>query len=373
MFETIKSGKRVRQASTPITSREYGLFIDGIKAKIRTAQVKAALAVNAELVRLYWDIGNAVIERQQANGWGSAVIAQMSRDIQKDFPGIEGFSDRNIWRMRAFYLAWTKECAKLPQPVAEIDGMNLPQCTAEIPWGHNIVLLEQVKDPLQRVWYIFKTIEFGWSRVMLVHQIEGDAYARHGKALTNFKTTLPPLQSDLARQIIKDPYNFDFLTLKDDCNERLLETALIDEIQKFLLELGAGFAFIGRQVPLTVGSKNYFLDLLFYHVKLHCYIILELKTVDFEPEHAGKLNFYIKAVDSQWKASQDQPTIGIIICKNKEKVDVEYALSDIYKPIGVSEYKLTQSLPKSLKTSLPTIKSIENELSKSCRKYNNEV
>jgi predicted nuclease of restriction endonuclease-like (RecB) superfamily len=226
-----------------------------------------------------------------------------------------------------------------------------------------VVLLEQTKDPLQRLWYASKTIEFGWSRVVLVHQIESGAYSRQGKALTNFKATLPASQSDLARQMIKDPYHFDFLTLTEDYNERVLETALTDEIQKFLLELGAGFAFMGRQVPLTVGAKNYFLDLLFYHVKLHCYVIVELKTTDFEPEHAGKLNFYIKAVDNQLKTLSDQPTIGIIICKNREKVAVEYALSDIYKPIGVSEYKLTHSLPKNLKSSLPTIEAFENELS----------
>jgi predicted nuclease of restriction endonuclease-like (RecB) superfamily len=348
-----------------LSSREYRSFIENIKSKIRTAQIKASFSVNVELIRLYWDIGRSVIDRQNKNGWGTSVIEQMARDIQKEFPGIEGFSNRNIWRMRAFYLAWTKECEKLPQPVAEIDGINPPQVVAQIPWGHNASLLEKVKDPLKRLWYASKIVEFGWSRPVLVHQIEGNAYSRQGKAVTNFKTTLPPPQSDLAKQIIKDPYNFDFLTLKDDYNEKILEKALIDEVQKFLLELGTGFSFVGRQMHLEVGEQDFYIDLLFYHLKLRCFVVIELKTEAFKPEFAGKMNFYLSAVDDLMRHQNDQPSIGIILCKTRNKVIAEYALRDVKKPVGVASYitRLVEKLPQKFEGMLPSVKEIEKELS----------
>lgn len=359
------SGKRGRRFSKQLRTKEYRAFIQTIKSKIRAAQVKASLSVNAELIRLYWDIGRSVIDRQHQEGWGASVIEQMAGDIQKEFPGIEGFSSRNVWRMRAFYLAWTKECEKLPQPVAEMDGLNPPRVVAEIPWGHNAVLLEKVKDPLKRLWYAVKTIEHGWSRPVLVHQIEGGAYSRQGKAVTNFKATLPPPQSDLAKQMIKDPYNFDFLTLKNDYNERLLETALIDEVQKFLLELGAGFAFVGRQTHLEVGNKDFYIDLLFYHLKLRCYVVIELKTEAFKPEFAGKMNFYLSAVDDLLRHPQDKPSIGIILCKTRNKVIAEYALRGVKKPVGVAGYvtRLVEKLPRKLEGMLPSVEEIEQELS----------
>ena len=346
-----------------IDSRTYRPFIENIKAKIRTAKVKASLSVNSELIWLYWDIGRSVLDRQTKDGWGTSVIEQMARDIQKEFPGIEGFSNRNIWRMRAFYLAWTKECEKLPQPVAEIDGINPPRVVAQIPWGHNAFLLEKVKDPLKRLWYAYKTIEFGWSRLVLVHQIEGNAYGRQGKAVTNFKVTLPPPQSDLAHQIVKDPYHFDFLTLKDDYNERVLEMALIDEVQKFLLELGAGFSFVGRQVHLEVGDQDFYVDLLFYHLKLRCFVVIDLKTEAFTPEFVGKMNFYLSAADDLLRHSDDQPSIGIILCKTRNKVIAEYALRDVKKPVGVSSYvtRLVEKLPQKFESMLPSVKDLEKE------------
>lgn len=239
-----------------------------------------------------------------------------------------------------------------------------PQAVAklvQIPWGHNREIISKCKDVLEALYYVDKTIEHGWSRSVLVHQIESGLYRREGQAVTNFATTLPAPQSDLAQQLIKDPYTFDFLTLTKDYNERELEKALTDHITKFLLELGAGFAYVGRQKELQVGERNFFLDLLFYHTRLHCYVVIELKTGDFEPEYAGKLNFYLKAVDEQLRGDLDEPTIGIVLCKTRDRLVVEYALSDIHKPMGVSEYQLTRALPDNLKPSLPSIEELEAE------------
>ena len=343
-----------------LNSKEYRLFIENIKSKIRAAQVKASFSVNAELIQLYWEIGRSVIDRQNKDGWGSSVIEQMSRDIQKEFPGIEGFSSSNISRMRAFYLAWKDIKTISAQPVPKIMDILV-----RLPWGHHVVLLFKTKEFTERLWYAQKTFEHGWSRIVLVHQIEGDAYSRQGMAVTNFKTTLPPPQSDLARQIIKDPYNFDFLTLKNDYNERVLERALIDEVQKFLLELGTGFSFVGRQVHLEVGNQDYYIDLLFDHLKLRCFIVIELKTESFKPEFARKMNFYLSAVDDLMRHTDDQPSIGIILCKTRNKVIAEYALRDVKKPVGVSSYvtRLVEKLPQKFEGMLPSVKEIEKELS----------
>ena len=240
-------------------------------------------------------------------------------------------------------------------------SQQLVDLITQIPWGHNIKIITKCKSKKEAIFYVNNTISYGWSRVILEHQIESKLYQREGNALTNFSGTLPKPQSDLAKQVLKDPYVFDFLSLTKDYNERDLEQGLIKHITDFLLELGSGFAYLGKQVPLQVGERDFYLDLLFYHTKLHCHVIIELKTVDFEPEHAGKLNFYIKAVDEQIKQEGDNPSIGILLCKNKDKVIVEYALSDIHKPMGVSEYELTQSLPDDLKSSLPSIEEIEAE------------
>ena len=342
---------------------DYADLLEGLKARISQAQTQAMLSVNRELIQLYWDIGRLIVERQEEAGWGKGIVDQLAADIQRAFPGLQGFSPRNVWRMRAFYLAYTKEVAVLPQAVAGVDGTNLPQPVAEIPWGHNAWLLEKVKDPAQRLWYAAKTIEHGWSRTILTVQIENGLYGRQGKATTNFSATLPNPQSDLAQQSLKDPYLFDFLTLHDDAVERDLERGLVDHIQKFLMELGAGFAFVGRQVPLSVGDDDDYIDLLFYHLKLRCFIVIDLKMKKFTPADAGQMNYYLSAVDDLMKHPTDAPSMGLILCKTRDRVRAEYALRDINKPIGVAEWqtKLVDSLPEPLRGSLPSIEEIEAE------------
>jgi len=335
----------------------YGPFLEDLKSRIQAARVKAAISVNRELISLYWYIGKSIIQRQRAEGWGKAVVERLATDLQKAFPVIEGFSSRNIWRMRAFYLAWTEEIGKLPRPVAEVDGQNLPQPVAEIPWGHNVWLLEKVKDPVERLWYAQRTLMNGWSRPVLVHQIETDLYRRQGKAVTNFSRALPSPQSDLAQQALKDPYVFDFLTLGEEARERDLE-----HIRKFLLELGVGFAFVGSQVHLEVGGEDFYLDLLFYQLNLRCFVVIDLKLEPFKPEFAGKMNFYLSAVDAQFQHPGDQPSIGIILCKTRKRLIAEYALRNTRTPIGVSEYMLTRTVPSELKSSLPSVQELEKEL-----------
>jgi predicted nuclease of restriction endonuclease-like (RecB) superfamily len=258
--------------------------------------------------------------------------------------------------MRAFYLAYTEDVRKLPRPVAEMDGENLPRPVAEIPWGHNADLLDKVKDPVARLWYARKAVESGWSRPMLVHWVESGLYHRQGKAQTNFERTLPAPQSDLARETLKDPYTFEFLTLADEAAEKALEAGLLAHVRKFLLELGAGFALVGQQVRLDVGGEDFYLDLLFYHLKLRCFVVVDLKATAFKPEYAGKMNFYLSAVDDLMRHPDDKPSIGIILCKSKNKVVAEYALRDLAKPVGVSSYvtKLVESLPAAFRGALPS-------------------
>jgi len=282
----------------------------------------------------------------------------LSKDLLQEFPNVSGFSERNLKYIRQWFLFYTNLSTKnIP-----VIGQQLVAQLSQIPWGHNIAIITKCKDMNEALYFVQNTIEHNWSRSVLVHQMESGLFLREGKAITNFPVTLPAPQSDLARQTLKDPYIFDFLTMTKDYNERDLENGLIEHLTHFLLELGAGFAYIGRQVPVQVGKKDFFIDLLFYHTNLHCYVVIELKTTDFEPEHAGKLNFYIKAVDTQYRKKGDQLTIGILLCKNKDKMVAEYSLSDIHKPIGVSEYQLTQSLPEDLKLSLPSIEEIEKEM-----------
>jgi predicted nuclease of restriction endonuclease-like (RecB) superfamily len=342
----------------------YDAFLEDLKARIRVARVKAALSVNRELITLYWYIGKSIVKRQRAAGWGKATVERLAADLQRAFPGIEGYSPRNIWRMKAFYLAWTAEVKKLPRPVAELDGENLPQPVAEIPWGHSVWLLEKIKNPVERIWYAQNTLRHGWSRPVLIHQIETNLYRRQGKAVTNFEITLPPPQSDLASQVMKDPYNFDFLTLNADVCERELEQGLVGHIRKFLLELGKGFAFVGSQYHLEIDGEDFYIDLLFYHLYLRCFIVIDLKMEEFKPEFAGKMNFYLSAADDLLRHSEDKPSIGIILCKTKKRTIVEYALRNTKTPIGVSEYRLTSNLPEDLRGSLPTIKELEVELGK---------
>jgi len=327
----------------------YGEFLTDLKERTRRARVKAALSANRELILLYWEIGRMILERQRKEGWGSKVIDRLAQDLRREFPDMKGFSARNLKYMRAFAEAYP-------------DKKFVQEVLAQITWYHNITLLEKVKDPKERIWYIQQTIEYGWSRNVLVHQIESGLYHRKGKAITNFDRTLPAPQSDLAQEVLKDPYVFDFLELREEIRERELERELITRIRDFLLELGVGFAFVGSQVHLEVGGEDFYLDLLFYHLKLRCYVVIELKTGEFKPEYAGKMNFYLSAVDDLLRHPDDKPSIGIILCKSKNKVIVEYALRDTTKPIGVSSYRLTRALPEEIKSSLPSVEELEREL-----------
>ncbi|CDK30839.1 PDDEXK nuclease domain-containing protein [Candidatus Babela massiliensis] len=290
--------------------------------------------------------------------WGTKVIEQLANDLQSSFPGMGGFSKRNVFRMRAFYLAYQK----VPQAVAQLD--NLP--IFNIPWGHNAILLEKIKNNKERLWYAQKTIECGWSRTTLEIKIKTDLYNREGKAITNFSKTLPTSQTDIAQQAFKDPYIFDFLTLQEEHLEQDLEQGLIDHVQKLLLEMGKGFALVGRQYHLEIDEEDYYIDLLFYHTKLKCYVVVELKARKFDPRDVGQLNFYLSACDDLLRDETDKSTIGLLLCKSKKNFTAEYALRDIKKPIGIAEYEteIIKNLPKELKSSLPTIEEIEAELEK---------
>ncbi|HSN78056.1 MAG TPA: PDDEXK nuclease domain-containing protein [Anaerolineae bacterium] len=330
-------------------SPHYAVLLASLQERIRSAQTRAVLSVNRELVLLYWHIGREILIQQDAQGWGARVIERLSQDLRQAFPGMKGFSARNLKYMRAFADAWTDE-----QFVQEV--------LAQITWYHNIALLEKLDLPTDRTWYARKAIENGWSRNILVHQIDTNLRQRLGGAQSNFERTLPAPQSELAQQLLKDPYTFDFLGLGEDAHERDLERALIEHLRSFLLELGMGFAFVGNQYHLEVGGQDFYLDLLFYHFRLRCFVVIDLKIGAFQPEDAGKMNFYLSAVDDLLGGEQDQPAIGLILCREKNRVIVEYALRDLSKPIGVSAYQLTRALPEGLKGSLPTIEELEAEL-----------
>jgi predicted nuclease of restriction endonuclease-like (RecB) superfamily len=332
-----------------LISDPYEGLLQSFKERIAGAQLHAALAVNRELVLLYWQLGREILDQQRQHGWGAKVIDRLARDLRRAFPDQKGFSPRNLKYMRAFAEAWPDE------PFVQ-------QVAAQIPWFHNCVLLEKVGDPERRAWYARQAVEHGWSRNVLVHQIESGLYERQGRALTNFDRTLPAPRSDLARQILKDPYNFDFLSLGQVVQERDLEQALLRHIREFLIELGLGFAFVGSQYHLAVADQDYYLDMLFYHLTLRCYVVIDLKIGEFKPEDAGKMNFYLSALDDLLRHPDDQPSIGLILCKNKNQVIVEYTLRDMHKPIGVAAYQLTQSLPDHLQLSLPTIEELEAAL-----------
>jgi predicted nuclease of restriction endonuclease-like (RecB) superfamily len=357
-----------------LANKEYVTWLEQIKAKVRAAQLKAAVSVNTELLRFYWLLGSEIVVKQASAKWGDGLLPRLSKDLMTEFPEMKGFSLTNLKYIKRWYLFFSGGKAIGQQPVAQLAkqpfshaqkgdfGQQLVAQIASIPWGHNIAIITKCKNVEEAFYYVQNTITHNWSRSVLVHQMESGLYQREGRSINNFAVTLPKPQSDLARQTLKDPYVFDFLTMTKEYDERDLEEGLIGHITRFLLELGAGFAYMGRQIRIEVGEREFFIDLLFYHTRLHCYVVVELKTSDFEPEHAGKLNFYIKAVDSQFRKEGDQPTIGILLCKKKDKLVAEYALSDIHKPMGVSEYQLTQSLPDNLKRSLPSIEEIEREL-----------
>lgn len=343
---------------------DYPAFLEAIKSRIRAAQVKSVLAANVELIRLYWSIGRDMVAKQARAGWGAKIIDRLATDLRREFPGLGGFSRANIYRMRAFFLAWPDANPIVPRSVGQLGSSFVPPVVGQIPWGHSALLIEKLSDPAERLWYAQAALEHGWSRDLLALQINHRLYHRQGKAVTNFSRTLPPPQSDLAAQILKDPYVFDFLTLAADARERDVEQQLIRHIARFLVELGAGFAYVGRQVRLEVGGDDFALDLLFYHTRLHCYVVIDLKERAFKPEDAGKLNFYLSAVDAQMRQPEDKPSIGLLLCRDKNRLVAEYALRDIRKPIGVAEWKtqLTRALPANLKSSLPSIAEIEAEL-----------
>jgi predicted nuclease of restriction endonuclease-like (RecB) superfamily len=332
-----------------LVSSAYDLLLRDLKARIASAQVRAVLAVNRELVLLYWQIGRDILAQQRRQGWGAKVIDRLARDLRHAFPDLKGFSPRNLKYMRAFAEAWPDETI-------------VQQVAAQIPWFHNCVLLDKLAEPDVRIWYARQAIEYGWSRNVLVHQIESNLYQRRGRALTNFSRTLPAPRSDLAQQLLKDPYTFDFLNLGEAAQERDLEQGLLMHIRDFLLELGMGFAFVGSQYHLEIGGQDYYLDMLFYHLKLRCYVAIDLKIGEFKPEDAGKMNFYLAAVDDLLRHADDQPSIGVILCKSKNQVIVEYTLRDMRKPIGVAEYQITQQLPEYLQQSLPTVEELEATL-----------
>lgn len=332
-----------------IITQEYKQFLFNIKSKIQSAQLKAHIKVNEEMLKLYWEIGSMIILKQKESSWGDKILENISKDLKKEFPALQGFSVTNIKYMKLWYQFYSIS----QQAVDQI---------FQIPWGHNIHIISKVKNIDEALFYISKTIENNYSRAQLIEQMNKELYLRSGKAVTNFESKLPKLQSALANEITKDPYNFDFLTLRENYDEKELEEALMQNMTKFLLELGSGFAFVGQQYKITVDNNDFKIDLLFYHIKLHCFVVVELKTTDFKPEYAGKLNFYITVVDEQIKTKFDNPTIGILICKSKSDMIVEYALRNVNTPIGISEYQLTEILPKEYQTSLPSIEQIEAEL-----------
>ncbi len=334
----------------PLAPTDYAEWLAALKSRIHATQQRATLAVNRELLTLYWSIGRDILERQRRAGWGTAIVERVAADLHAAFPEMKGFSRANLMYMRAFAEAWPDADAVVQQPVGQL------------PWGHNLMLLAKLKTPEERLAYAANALEHGWSRAMLALHIEARTVERQGRALTNFAERLPKPQSDLARETLKDPYRFDFLGLSAEAHERDLEDALVQHVTRFLLELGAGFAFVGRQVHLEVGSEDFYLDLLFYHLKLRCFVVVELKAGEFRPEHTGQLNFYLSAVDAQMRTEHDHPTIGLLLCKTRNRVVAEYALRDVNKPIGVAEYTLAQSLPDPLEGSLPSIAQIEAEL-----------
>ena len=344
---------------TPNTT-DYRQWLGELKTRFRQVQLKAAVAVNTAMLQFYWELGADMVVKQTQFTWGSGFLNQLSADLMREFPDTKGFSKRNLELVRQWHLFWL-DAPIGQQPAAQIAKQPVSQILS-IPWGHNLAILAKCKQHDEALYYAQATQTYGWSRSVLVHQIESGLWQREGKAITNFEQTLPAAQSDLATQILKDPYKFDFLSLSKEHTERELETDLIAHITQFLLELGAGFAYIGRQVPLQVGEREFFLDLLFYHTRLHCHVVVELKTVDFEPGFAGKLNFYIKAVDEQLRGEGDQPTIGLLLCKSKDRLVAEYALSDIQKPMDLSTYTLNHTLPEAQRDKLPSIEAIEREL-----------
>ena len=355
-------------------NKNYANIVSRLKEKIKQTRLQAVVVVNKQLIDLYWEIGNTILQQQKKEGWGTKVIDRLAADLKSGFPDMKGLSSRNIKYMRAFAEAYPdftivqplvaqlqsadKEPSEFVQPVA-----------AQIPWTHHTILLDRLKTAEERRFYMKKTAENGWSKAVLVLQIESDLHKRQGRAITNFENTLPKPESDLAREMFKNPYLFDFLNIGEEAKERELENALIQHLKKFLLELGRGFAYVGNQYNIEVGGDDFFPDLLFYNTRLHCYVVFELKVGTFEPEFAGKLNFYLSAIDAQIKMPEDKPTIGVLLCKTPNETVIEYALRGINKPMGVADYELAKALPKNIKSEMPTIEELEAALEAEAKKF----
>lgn len=346
-------------------SQDYKKWYRELKAKIKSSQIKAVAKVNTELLALYWELGKEIVEKQKQSNWGDLLIDQLSKDLSAEFATEKGFSKRNLFYIRRWYLFYYQGLTIVPQVVALFTGKDggielVPQLVGLIPWGHNREIITKCNTVKEALFYVTETIKHNWSRSVLLHQIESNLYHRKGRAITNFKETLPGPQGDLATELIKDPYKFDFLPLSEKYKEKDLENALVDQISRFLLELGTGFSYLGKQYKITADKEDYFIDLLFYHIKLRSFIVIELKTGKFTPEYAGKLNFYLNVVDDTLKHPDDHPSIGILICKSKSKVIAEYSLKGLKNPIGITEYQLTHLLPEQFKESLPSTTELEN-------------
>lgn len=340
-------------------NEQYIGWILNLKQKIQQSQIKAAIQVNSALIEMYWDLGKEISERNFENTYGSGFFLQLSKDLRTEFPEIKGLSESNLKYCKRFYQFYNQTDKNRQQVVDD-----LMHHIFLIPWGHHIVLITKCKTQAEAHFYIGKTIENGWSRAILINMISGKLFESQGKTINNFSKTLPDYDSELVRETFKDPYIFDFINITENHKERELEKALTENISKFLIESGSGFAFVGKQVEISVGNQSFFIDLLFYHIKLKRYIVIELKTGHFEPEFAGKLNFYVTAVDKKLRDENDNATVGMIICKDKNEIIAEYSLTDLHKPLGISSYELKKILPENFKSHLPSIEEVENELKK---------
>ncbi len=332
---------------------EYLNWVAKLKSKIQSAQLKAAVSVNKELLLLYWYLGKSIYLKVSESNWGTSVVEQLSKDLKNEFPNQKGFSRSNLFSMKQWFEFYS---------TSNIEIEKIQQLVGQIPWGHNLVIITKSKSVDEAIFYCNKTIENNWSRAVLINQISSDFYNRQGKAITNFNNTLPDPHSELAVETLKDPYKLDFLDLQEKVLERDIEAQLVKHITSFLLELGAGFSFVGQQVPIKIDQQDFYIDLLFYHIKLKCYVVIELKAIEFKAEFAGKMNLYLSAVDDIMKIESDNPTIGLLLCQSKSEVIAEYALRGMTQPIGIAEYELSKAIPKNLKSDLPTIEKIEKEL-----------
>ena len=368
---------------TMASNSDFKSWVSQLKQDIRSAQIRAAIKVNTELLRLYWRIGADICEKQKSASWGDGWLKELSRELMTEFPDMKGFSHRNLQYIRQWYLFYNQENTIVQQAVAQLEDVNVQQAVAKldddmrqqtvaqisedvffsVPWGHHLYIISQCKDVSRAVFYLKKTVENGWSRAVLLNYLDTNLYERQGKAVNNFNRLLANPQSELAAQTLKDPYNFDFLTLDGEYRERELEQALTHNVTRFLLELGTGFAFVGSQVSLQVGEDTVYPDLLFYHLELRCYVVVELKVTKFKGEHLGQLGVYVSAVNHIKKKPTDNPTIGLLICKTKNNVMAQYALESTNQPIGISEYQLSKLMPEHIQSQLPTIEDIEATLS----------